>query len=53
MEEEAQLADWFIKMTEAGHRLSPTALKMKVSEITMTRPTPFRNGVPGDGWMCG
>jgi hypothetical protein len=52
-EEEAQLGDWLVRMAEAGHDLSPTALKMKVSEITMTRPTPFRNGIPGGGWMRG
>jgi hypothetical protein len=42
-----------VRMAEAGHDLSPTALKLKVSEITMTTPTPFRNGIPGGGWMPG
>jgi hypothetical protein len=38
---------------ERGCGLSPTALKMKVSEITMSKDTPFREGIPGGGWMRG
>ena len=26
---------------------------MKVSEITMARETPFRDGIPGEGWLRG
>lgn len=40
-DEERQLAEFCMAMAERGHGLSPTALKMKVSEITMDRLTPF------------
>jgi hypothetical protein len=53
LEEEGQLVQWLMQMAEVGHRLSITALKMKVSEITMARATPFRNGILGGGWMRG
>jgi hypothetical protein len=53
IEEEGQLANWLIRMTETSHGLFPTLLIMKVSEITMTRPTPIRNGIPEGGWMQG
>jgi hypothetical protein len=52
-EEERQLTHWLISMVERGYGLSPTTLKMKVSEITMSRDTPFREGIPGGGWMRG
>ena len=52
-EEEKKLSEWLIEMAEAGHGLSPTALKIKVSNIVMGRDTPFRNGIPGGGWMRG
>jgi hypothetical protein len=29
----------------------PSALKMKVYEITKNRWTPFKDGIPGGGWM--
>ena len=53
MEEEQQLSDWFLSMVERGYGLTPTALKMKVNEITMSKVTPFREGIPGRGWMRG
>jgi hypothetical protein len=40
-QEERQLVEWLMQTAEAGHGLSITALKMKVSEITMSRVTPF------------
>jgi hypothetical protein len=52
-EEELQLIEWLIYMVERGYGLTPTALKMKVSEITMSRDTPFREGILGGGWMRG
>jgi hypothetical protein len=52
-EGERQLAKWLISMVERGYGLTPTALKMKVSEITMSKDTPFREGIPGGGWMWG
>jgi hypothetical protein len=52
-EEEKKLSYWLIEMAEVGHRLSPTTLKIKVSNIAMGRDTPFRNGITGGGWMRG
>ena len=49
--EEQLLVEWLIKMNEVGHGLSPTTLKMKVNEITKFSWTPFKNGIPGRGWM--
>ena len=50
-EEESELVQYLIKMCDAGFGLSPTALKMKVYEMTKTRCTPFTDGIPGGGWM--
>ena len=44
---------WLMQMVEVRHGLSTTALKMKMSEITMTKATPFRNGILGGDWMWG
>lgn len=49
--EERQLVDYLVNMCELGYGLTPIALKLKVYEITRGRWTPFRNGVPGKGWM--
>jgi hypothetical protein len=48
-EEEGQLVQWLMQMAEVGLGLSVTAFKMKVSEITMARATPFQNDIPGGG----
>ena len=48
---EQQLTDWLIAMMERGYGLSSTTLKMKVSKITMSKDTPFCEGIPGRGWM--
>ena len=50
-EEESELVQYLIRMCDAGFGLSPTALKMKVYEMTKTRCTPFTDGIPGGGWM--
>ena len=49
--EEKQLIHYCIRMCEMGQGLTPSALKLKVYDITKSRPTPFRNGIPGEGWM--
>ena len=51
LEEEDELVKYLIQMCDRGYGLSPTALRMKVYEITQSRWTPFRNGIPGNGWM--
>jgi hypothetical protein len=48
-----QLSDWLITMVERGYGLTHSAFKMKVSKITMSRETPFRDGIHGVGWMKG
>jgi hypothetical protein len=50
-EEEAEIVDFLVRMCDLGFGLTPSALKMKVFEITQHRWTPFRDGIPGDGWM--
>jgi hypothetical protein len=50
-EEEAEIVDFLIRMCDLGFGLTPSALNMKVFEITQHRWTPFRDGIPGDGWM--
>ena len=49
--EEEELVAYLIQMCDRGFGLSPTALRMKVYEITQSRWTPFRNGILGNGWM--
>jgi hypothetical protein len=49
--EEAQFVEYLLSMCERGLGLTPSALKMKDYEITKHRSTPFKNGIPGDGWL--
>ena len=49
--EEELIVAYLHSMCERGLGLSPIALKMKVFEITKDRVTPFKNGIPGDGWL--
>jgi hypothetical protein len=51
LEEEQQLVDWLLLMCDKGYGLSPAALRMKVSEITISRDIPFREGIHRGGWM--
>jgi hypothetical protein len=48
---ENQIVEYLVKMCERRLGLSPIALKMKVYEIMRHRSTPFKNGIPGDGWL--
>jgi hypothetical protein len=48
-EEEASVVKWVLKM-EDGQSVSIQQLKLKVAEITQSRPTPFTKGIPGDSW---
>lgn len=38
-------------MQAIGHPMSLTQLRIKVAEMTQERSTPFRNGIPGQGWL--
>ncbi|CAK9861575.1 unnamed protein product [Sphagnum jensenii] len=49
-EEEASVVKWVLKMKEDGQSVSVQQLKLKVAEITQSRPTPFTKGIPGDSW---
>ena len=49
--EEEELVNYLIQMCDRGYGLTPSALCMKVYEITQSRWTPFRNGIPRNGWM--
>lgn len=51
LEEEDEIVQYLIRMCDLGFGITPSALKMKVFEITQHRWTPFRDGIPGDGWM--
>jgi len=44
--EDEVMVTWVLKMQKAGLSINIQQLKMKVAEITQTKPTPFQNGVP-------
>jgi hypothetical protein len=37
-------------MQECGLFITLQQLKMKVAEVTQTKPTPFNNGMPTESW---
>jgi hypothetical protein len=39
------------KMQSIGHPIMLTKLWLKVEEITLERPTPFKNDIPRWGWL--
>lgn len=49
--EEDELVKYLIQMCDRGYGLSPTALRMKVYDITQSMWTSFQNGIPSNGWM--
>ena len=49
--EEPELVRYLLLMCDRGLGLTPALLKLKIYEITRTRVTPFKNGIPGDGWL--
>jgi len=46
IKEDHVVVAWVFSMQEVGLSISLQQLKMKVAELTQTRPTPFRKGVP-------
>jgi hypothetical protein len=50
-EEENQIVEYLVRMCERGLGVTPLALKLKVYDITKNRDIPFKNGLPGDGWL--
>lgn len=47
--EEVELVQYVLEMSNRGLGLSPMDLKIKVYEMTNTRSTPFKDGILGDG----
>jgi len=49
--EEEELERYLLQMQDLGYPLTIAQLRLKVVEITQTRVTPFRDGIPGAGWL--
>jgi hypothetical protein len=49
--EEADLKTYLLKMHSLSHPLTRDQIKLTVARITQSRPTPFINRIPGNGWM--
>jgi hypothetical protein len=49
-QEDEIMITWILNMQKVGLFVTLWYLKMKVVEITQTKPTPFRIGVPGNTW---
>ena len=49
--EEKALQAYILKMQEYAYPLSMDQLRLKVAEIVQDRVTPFRDGIPGNGWI--
>ena len=49
--EEEELENYLLEMQNLGYPLTIAQLQLKVAEITQTRVTPFRDGIPGAGWL--
>jgi hypothetical protein len=50
-EEERLIVNWICKRQDMGWPLTNLDLRLKVCEITQTRPTPFKSGIPGASWL--
>ena len=50
-EEESALVKWMLEMEDHVHPISIFELRRKVAEITQERWTPFKDGIPGRGWL--
>ena len=49
--EEKALEEYILKMQEYAYPLSMDQLRLKVAEMVQERVTPFRDGIPGNGWI--
>jgi hypothetical protein len=49
--EESSLEQYLLQMQELGYPLTIGQLRLKVAEMVETRHNPFRNGIPGVGWL--
>jgi hypothetical protein len=43
--EDGTIVNWVLNMQKIGLSFTFQQLKLKVTEVTQTRPMPFRNGV--------
>jgi len=50
-DEERELVDYILKMQNLGFPLSIRQLREKVGILIQTRITPFKDGVPRQGWI--
>ncbi len=48
--EEATIVEWVFGMQECSLSISLHQLKLKVAELTQTRATLFKNGIPKTSW---
>jgi hypothetical protein len=49
--EETKLVEYVHGMENLGHPVDILGLKLKVAEACQERVTPFRDGIPGQGWL--
>jgi hypothetical protein len=49
--EEDKVVKYIMGMTRYGHPINITELKIKVAEATQLREIPFKDGIPGAGWL--
>jgi hypothetical protein len=49
--EEEKVVKYIMGMARYGHPISITELKIKVVEATQMQQTPFKEGIPGAGWL--
>jgi hypothetical protein len=49
--EEDKVFKYIMDMAKYGHPISITELKIKVAEATQMHETPFKDGIPGAGWV--
>lgn len=49
--EEEELEQYLLQMQDLGYPLTIAQLRLKVAEIVQTRVNPFRDGIPGAGWL--
>jgi hypothetical protein len=49
-EEDVIVIAWVLGMQECGLSITLQQLKMKVAELTQTKPTPLKHGVSGKTW---
>jgi hypothetical protein len=49
--EETSLEQYLLQMQDLGYPLTIGQLRLKVAQMVETRENPFRNGIPGAGWL--